>query len=126
MNISITHNYYNLVRSDIIKTAHNIGTTVAFTNCAPFIKSITKIDGTTIDYAEDLDLVMLMYNLIEYNSNYSGTTESLLFYSKDETTNFDPDFADNNTFNPLMTALLRNCLIFLKFCVLVNFRLIIS
>ena len=35
----------------------------------------TKIDGTTINDAEDLDLVMPMYNLIEYNSNYSETTE---------------------------------------------------
>ena len=30
----------------------------AFKNCAPFIKCITKIDGTTIDDAEDLDLFM--------------------------------------------------------------------
>ena len=38
-----------------------------------------KIDGTTIDDAEDLDLVMPVYNLTEYNSNYSETTGSLLF-----------------------------------------------
>ena len=38
---------------------------------APFIKCITKIDGTAIDDAEDLDLVMPMYNLLEYSSNYS-------------------------------------------------------
>ena len=43
---------------------------------------ITKIDGRTIDDAEDLDLVMLMYNLIEYSSNYSETTGGLwLYYS---------------------------------------------
>ena len=34
-----------------------------------------KIDGTTIDDAEDLDLVMPMYNLIEYRSNYSEQQE---------------------------------------------------
>ena len=38
-----------------------------------------KIDGTTIDDAEDLDLVMPVYNLTEYNSNYSETTGSLRF-----------------------------------------------
>ena len=38
-----------------------------------------KIDGTTIDDAEDLDLVMSVYNLTEYNSNYSETTGSLRF-----------------------------------------------
>ena len=41
---------------------------------------LTKIDGTTIDDAEDLDLDIPMYNLIEYSSNYSETTESLKFY----------------------------------------------
>ena len=35
---------------------------------------ITKIDGTTIDDAEDLDLVMPMHNLIEYSSSYSEAT----------------------------------------------------
>ena len=50
---------------------------VAFKNCAPFTKCITKVDGTTIDDAEDLDLFMLMYNLIKYSSNYSETTGSL-------------------------------------------------
>ena len=33
-----------------------------------------------LDDAEDLDLVMLMYNLIKYSSNYSETTGSLWFY----------------------------------------------
>ena len=36
-----------------------------------YTKCITKIDETTIDDAENLDLVMLMYNLIEYSSNHS-------------------------------------------------------
>ena len=44
------------------------------------------VDGTTID-AEDLDLFLPMYNLIEYSSNHSETTGSLWFYSKDEATN---------------------------------------
>ena len=38
-------------------------TEVGFRNCAPFIKRITKNNITTTDNAEDLDLVMLMYNL---------------------------------------------------------------
>ena len=48
--------------------------------------------------AEDLDLVMPMCNLIEYSSNYSGTTGSLWFYSKDEATNFNTDITCNNNF----------------------------
>ena len=42
---------------------------VAFENNAPFINCISKINGVKIDYAEDLDNVMPMYNLLEYNKN---------------------------------------------------------
>ena len=38
---------------------------------------MTKIDEATIDNVEDLDLVMPMYNLTEYSSNYSETAGSL-------------------------------------------------
>ena len=59
---------------------------------------ISKIDGTTIDDAEDLDLVVVMYNLLEYSSNYSGKTGSLWFYSNDEATNFNVDTANTDVF----------------------------
>ena len=39
-----------------------------------------------------------MYNLIEYSSNYSDTTGSFSFYSKDEATTFDADIVDNGQF----------------------------
>ena len=61
---------------------------------------MTKIDGTTIDDAAYLDLVMPMHNLIEYSSNYSET-ESLWFYSKHEETNFDANIANNNNFKSI-------------------------
>ena len=77
---------YTLVRSDMtVTTAPE--TQVSFRNCAPFTKCITKVDRKTINDAEDLDLVMPMYNRIEYSSNYSETTGSLWFYFKDEATN---------------------------------------
>ena len=77
-NLCDYNDAYILVRMDIIVTVAP-ATQVAFKNCAPFTKCITiiKVDGTTIDDAEDLDLVMRMYNLIEYSSNYYETTESL-------------------------------------------------
>ena len=73
-------------------------------------KCITKIDGATIDDAEDLDLVMPMYNLIEYSSNCLETTGSLWFYSKDEATNFDADISNTNNFQSFKykTKLLGN------------------
>ena len=74
---------YILVKGDITVKAAPV-TQEAFKYCAPFTKFITKIDGKTIDHDENLDLVMPMYNLIEYSSNYYETTGSLWFYSKDE------------------------------------------
>ena len=58
-----------LIKGDIAIIGHQV-TQVAFKNCAPFANCITKTDGTTIDDGNDLDLVMPMYNLIEYCSNY--------------------------------------------------------
>ena len=42
----------------------------AFKNNAPFINCISKINGVKIDNAEDLDVVMPMYNLLEYSKNH--------------------------------------------------------
>ena len=50
---------------------------------------------------EDLELIMSIYNFLEYSSNYSDTTRSLLFYSKDEATNFNNDIADTTDFKAL-------------------------
>ena len=41
--------------------------------CAPFMDCITEINNTQVDNAKDLDVVMPMYNLIEYSDNYSKT-----------------------------------------------------
>ena len=87
-NLCNYNNGYILVIGNITVTTAPT-TQVAFKNCAPFTKCVTKIDGTTIDYAEDLDLVMPMYNLIEYNSNYSKAIQTFRFYSKDGATNFN-------------------------------------
>ena len=48
--------------------------------------------------AKDLDLVMPMYNLIEYSSNYSETAGSSWFYSNDRATYFNADIANNDNF----------------------------
>ena len=44
---------------------------------------ISKINNTQIDNAEYIDIVMPMYNLIEYSDNYSKTSGSLWQYCKD-------------------------------------------
>ena len=55
-----------------------------FKDCAIFTDCITEIYNTIVDNAKNHDVLTLMYNLIEYNDNYSGTTASLLQYHKDE------------------------------------------
>ena len=56
----------------------------------------------TIDDAENLDLVMPMYNLIEYSSNYFERTGSLWFHSKDEPSNFNADIASDVNFKSFL------------------------
>ena len=42
-----------------------------FKNCAPFTNYINEINNTKIDNAKNIDIVIPMYNLIEYSNNYS-------------------------------------------------------
>ena len=64
----------------------NLTKVISSRNNALFISCISKINGVLIDNAEDLDVVMLVYNLIEYSKNYSKTLGSLLNYYRDEPT----------------------------------------
>ena len=57
---------------------------VIFKNCAPFTKCISRINNTDIDTAQDIYIVMPMYNLIEYSDNYSKTSGSLWQYYKND------------------------------------------
>ena len=65
---------------------------LAFKNDAPFINCISKINGVLFDNAQDLDVMMPMYNLPEYSKNYRKTTRSLLIYYRDQPT----IYTDNN------------------------------
>ena len=64
-------------------------------NKAPFASCITRINGELIKDADDLDIVMPMYNLLEYSKNYRKTIGSLYNYYRDELS----DDADDNQFN---------------------------
>ena len=56
---------------------------VIFKNCSPFTNCISEINNTQIGNANNIDIVMAMYNLIEYSDNYAKTTGSLWQYCKD-------------------------------------------
>ena len=72
-NLCDSNDAYILVRGDVNNLGHNL-TQAVFKNCTPFITCVAKIDRTTIGDAADLDLVIPMYNLLDYSSNYSNTT----------------------------------------------------
>ena len=62
---------------------NNNNNKVIFKKCAPFTNCISEINNTQIDNAKDIDIVMPMYNLIEYSNIYVKTTGSLWQYCKD-------------------------------------------
>ena len=64
-------------------------------NNAPFVSCITRINGELIEDADDLDIVMSMYNLLEYSKNYRKTIGSLYNYYRDELS----DDADDKNFH---------------------------
>ena len=66
-----------------------------FKNCAPFINCKTEINNTEIGNAKDIDIVMPMYNLIEYRDNYSKISRSLWQYYKDGP---NDNFTDSESF----------------------------
>ena len=62
-------------------------TTVAFKNCAPFRTCNININNEYVEAAKYLDIVMPMYNLLEYSDNYEDTTGSLYQFKRDEPPN---------------------------------------
>ena len=63
--------------------ANNTNKKVILKNCAPFTNCISKINNTQTDNAEYIDVVLPIYNLIQYSDNYSKTSGSLWQYCKE-------------------------------------------
>ena len=92
--ITVTAN----VGANIIRDKKN--RSLILKNNAPFVSCITKINNELIEDAEDLDIVMPMYNLLEYCKNYKKTIGSLYNYYRDELTNdVNNNFANRNFVN---------------------------
>ena len=68
---------------------------VAFKNCVLFTNCISEINNTQVDNAKDIDILMPMYNLIEYSDNYAKTSGSLWQYFRDEP---DDNLEDSESF----------------------------
>ena len=80
--------------------ANNNNKKVILKNCPSFTNCISEINNTDLDNAKDLDIVMPIYNLIEYSDNYSKTSGSLWQYTKDipavDNNNAIVNFTNNN------------------------------
>ena len=83
-----------MVDGTVRAAAADANTRLALKNCAPFTKCNLEINDEHVDTAENLDIVMAMYNLIEYSDNYQDSSATLYQYKRDES----PDaLADNFT-----------------------------
>ena len=81
---------YILVDGTIRAAASDNNTRSAFNNCAPFTKCNLEINDEHVDTAENLDIVLPMYNLIEYSDNYQDSSATLYQYKRDEPPEGDP------------------------------------
>ena len=75
--VKVTRTITGAGDDDTVKRLDERNKGVIFKNCAPFTKCISRINNTDIYNAQDVDIVMPMYNLIEYSDNYSKTSRSL-------------------------------------------------
>ena len=75
---------YILVTGNITATGGDPNIRVAFKNCAPFTKCIIHINDEHVNNADNLDIIIQMYNLIEYSDKYSDTSGSLWKIKRDE------------------------------------------
>ena len=82
---------YILVKRDIKVAAVAADTNVAFKNCVPFTRCVTHINDEHVETAESLDIIMPMYNLLEYSDNYADFG-SLYQFERDESS-----MNDNNS-----------------------------
>ena len=83
-NLCDYSNAYIFMTGDIKVEGVAANTNVAFKNCAPFTRCISHINDKHVETVKNLDIIMLMYNLIECYDNYADSSESLYKLKRDE------------------------------------------
>ena len=56
---------------------------LAFKNCPPLTRCVTHINDEHVETAENLDIIMPMYNLLEYSEIYADSSGSLYQFKRD-------------------------------------------
>ena len=85
------------IRAEEANAANGAATRLALKNCAPFTECNLEINDEHVDVAENLDIVMPMYNLIEYSDNYQDSSATLYQYKRDEPPDNNVDLTANNS-----------------------------
>ena len=85
---------YILVTGNIKVENGNDATRVAIKNCHPFTRASFKLNNEQVDTADNLDLTMNLYNMLEYSDAYADTTGSLYQYKRPQ-----PRDANGNAVN---------------------------
>ena len=75
--------------ADVSNKSDNVEKNVVFKDNVPFRSYISKINSTLPDNGEDLDIVMSVYNLLQYIYNYSMLSGTLLNYYRDKIDDVD-------------------------------------
>ena len=89
---------YILVDGTIRAAAADANTRLALKNCAPFTKCNLEINDEHVDTAENLDITVPMYNLIEYSDNYQDSSATFYQYKRDEPTEDDLTVDNSSSF----------------------------
>ena len=74
---------YILVTGNITAAGHDTNTKAAFKSFAPFTRCVTQVNDEHAEAAENLGIIMSMYNLIEYGDNYADSFGSLYQFRRD-------------------------------------------
>ena len=119
---------------NIAATGGDENTNVAFKNVAPFTRCVTHINDEHVETAESLDIIMPMYNLLEYSDNYADSSASLDQFKRDDQNMNNENPADVTTEdlssfkyksrllgNPAATGVLENTKIVVPLKYLSNF-----
>ena len=85
------------IRAEAANAANAEASRLALKNCAPFTKCNLKINDEHVDTAENLDIIMPMYNLKEYLDNYEDSSATLYQYKPDEPPDNNVDLTANNS-----------------------------
>ena len=88
---------YILVTGNITAAGGDTNTKAAFKNCAPFTRCVTRINNEHAEVAENLGIIMPMYNLIEYSDNYADSFGSKYQFKRDEQNMNNGNIADVTT-----------------------------